>query len=84
VNEVTFQTVVDGEQLIRPPAGVALPQGACEVTIRPVETGATPGRDAANARLRQQRVSLGHPTGTENEAIDADLAHAFGKEAKAR
>ena len=78
---ITFQTVVDGEQVIRPPADVTLPQGTLEVTIKPVRgaTGTSPlAREAANARLRQHRVSLGRATGTDNEGIDADLARVHG------
>jgi hypothetical protein len=33
-------------------------------------------RKAALERLLQQTVSLGHPTGADNELIDADLARA--------
>lgn len=42
---IRFHTVVDQEQVIRPPAGVALPQGAIEVTIRPIEPPTTPETD---------------------------------------
>jgi hypothetical protein len=34
-------------------------------------------RRAALERLLQQTVSLGHPIGADNEAIDADLARAY-------
>jgi hypothetical protein len=33
---------------------------------------------AANARLRATIVSYGSPIGTDNEAIDADLAREYG------
>jgi hypothetical protein len=84
MDAITFRTVVDGEQVIRPPEGVVLPQGAFEVTVKPVKTESTMSRDAANARLRRLRVSLGHATGTDNESIDADLARAYGNNAAAR
>jgi hypothetical protein len=34
-------------------------------------------REAALERLLRQTVSLGHPTGADNELIDADLAGAY-------
>jgi hypothetical protein len=33
--------------------------------------------EAALERLLQQTVSLGHPTGVDNELIDVDLARAY-------
>ena len=84
MDAITFRAVVDGEQVIRPPAGVVLPQGALEVTVKPAAAAPTLSRDAANARLRQQRVALGHATGTDNESIDADLARVYGNDANAR
>jgi hypothetical protein len=85
MNPITFRTTIDGEQVIRPPAGVVLPQGALEVIVKPVETETTvtqAARDAANQHLRRHRVSLGRATGTNNEAIDADLARAYGADLK--
>jgi hypothetical protein len=38
---------------------------------------ATQSVSDANARLRQLTVSLGYPTGSNNESIDADLARAY-------
>lgn len=35
-------------------------------------------RAADSALLRQFVVSLGHPTGSDNDAIDADLAREYG------
>jgi predicted transcriptional regulator len=37
-------------------------------------------REAARARLRRHAgaASLGHPTGADNESIDADLAREYG------
>lgn len=76
---ITFKAVVSDEQVIRPPADVRLPHGTLEVTIRPVACdAAASSRDAANARLRQCRVTLGHATGIDNEGIDADLARIYG------
>ncbi|HZO86737.1 MAG TPA: hypothetical protein VFB38_00255 [Chthonomonadaceae bacterium] len=36
------------------------------------------GIAAADAALEKTIVSLGYPTGTDNEGIDADLARAYG------
>ena len=36
-------------------------------------------RRAANMRLRQHIVSLGYPTGIDNEQIDADLAREYSR-----
>ena len=80
---VTFQTELNGEQVIRPPNGVVLPSGKLEVTVKPIETKPTVSaeeRAAANARLRACRVSTGRPTGTDNEGIDADLAREYGNQ----
>ncbi len=35
-------------------------------------------RHAANTRLREHVVSLGHPTEIDNESIDRDLAREYG------
>ena len=87
MDAITFRTVVDGEQVIRRPASVCLPQGALEVTVKPLgveEPIPQAARAAANARLRQHRVSLGQATGTDNEGIDADLARVYGDAPNAR
>ena len=42
---IRFQTVVDQVQVIRPPAGIALPQGAIEVTVRHIEPPTPPEAD---------------------------------------
>ena len=42
---IRFHTVVDQEQVIRPPVGIALPQGAIEVTVWPIEPPTTPEAD---------------------------------------
>jgi hypothetical protein len=84
MNAITFRTVVQGEQVIRPPADVVLPEGPLEVTVTPVARGlelTTSAREAANARLRKCRVSLGHATGIDNASIDADLARVYGESA---
>ena len=82
---ITFRTIVDGEQVIRPPRDVVLPQGALEVTVKPAANAASAksSREAANERLRRHRSSLGQATGTDNEAIDADLARSYDDSSKA-
>ena len=80
---ITFRTSVNDDQVIRPPAGVTLPSGAIEVSVTPVVSGAAiapAAREAANLRLRQCRVALGRAMGVDNNAIDADLARAYGAE----
>ena len=87
MDAITFRTIIDSEQAIRPPAGVVLPRGPLEVVVKPLARAATVSqaeRDAANERLRQHRVSLGHATGTDNEAIDADLARVYGADSNPR
>jgi hypothetical protein len=42
------------------------------------ETVTEDERKEANAHLRQHMVSLGYATGSDNESIDADLAHEYG------
>jgi hypothetical protein len=78
---ITFRAVVDGQQVIRPPEGVTLPQGVFEVTVKPIggESPVAPSaREAANARVHAHRVSIGRATGIDNEGIDADLARMYG------
>ena len=80
---ITFRTTVSDEQVLRPPAGVVLPAGALEVTVKSVQENGRNTREAANLRLRQHRVSSGEAKGIENEAIDADLARVYGSGLKA-
>jgi hypothetical protein len=42
---ITFHTRVEQDQVIRPPAGVSLPPGEVEVTVRPLPEQAVPGAD---------------------------------------
>jgi hypothetical protein len=37
---IQFEAVVNQEQVIRPPEGIALPQGRVEVTVRPTASEA--------------------------------------------
>jgi hypothetical protein len=42
---IRFHAVVNQEQVIRPFAGIALPEGAIEVTVRHIEPPTTPEAD---------------------------------------
>ena len=67
---IRFHAVVDQEQVIRPPAGITLPQGAIEVTVRhssyrrllkrtrwhPCGTGSLPWRRRRNKQPRTSPV----------------------------
>ena len=41
MKSIQFETVVGTDHVIRPPAGVALPEGVIEVTIRPLRSAPT-------------------------------------------
>ena len=80
MDAVTFHAIVGEDQIIRPPAEVVLPRGDLEVSVKVVaRRSGTPtlSREAANARLRQHRVSFGQATGIDNDGIDADLARVY-------
>ena len=78
---IAFQAEIDDEQVIRPPANIHLPTGVVEVVVRAIEAEpSAKAVKAANAALRLGRVSLGYPTGVDNEGIDADLAREYGNE----
>jgi len=63
--------------VFRPLEPVSLPEhSAVEFEPRPISE--SDDHRAARARLRHHVVSLGHPTGLDNEAIDADLVRAAG------
>lgn len=57
--------------------GVAPPDWIAERLPRLARVVTQEEREAANARLFRNTVSLGYPTGTDNESIDADLARAY-------
>jgi len=56
---------------------VGLPEHST-VEFEPRPISETVDRQDTRARLRHHVVSLGHPTGIDNEVIDADLARAAG------
>lgn len=49
---IQFNTFVNEEQVIRPPAGVVLPQGAIEVTVRTLSQSQTSDADALEETRR--------------------------------
>ena len=61
---------------------VELAAAALEQRFGVADSSPTSGDEAQAARLRFERhfgaVDLGHPTGADNEGIDADLARAYG------
>jgi hypothetical protein len=74
---ITFETTINGEQVIRPPTGIALPEGVVEITVKRIGRVESVSREVANQHMRQSRIATGRPTGIDNEAIDADLARHF-------
>ena len=63
--------------VFRPLEPVSLPEHST-VEFEPRPISEPDDRKVARARLRRHVVSLGHPTGIDNEVIDADLARAAG------
>lgn len=76
----TVEAVYDGA-VLRPETALGLePNKRVRLTVEvlpPAETEAE--RKAARERFERHfgAVNLGHPTGVDNEAIDADLARAY-------
>ncbi|MBI1831190.1 MAG: hypothetical protein HYR84_07060 [Planctomycetes bacterium] len=62
-------------------AGQALEQ-RFNGTPKPADTRSEAEKEAARQRFRRHfgAVDLGHPIGTDNEAIDADLAREYGND----
>ncbi|MGL4423653.1 MAG: hypothetical protein ACRCZF_23555 [Gemmataceae bacterium] len=80
MNTITFHTTLGIEPFIRLPAGMVLPSGEVEITIRSKPTPPTAATvAAANERLRQCRVNLGYATGADNASIDTDLENSYGE-----
>jgi hypothetical protein len=79
---ITFQAQVDREQIIRPPTGVTLPEGALEVTVRPMP--APPAQDDLLAPTRAWLLELAAEAERAAPDLPADLAeqhdhYAHGK-----
>lgn len=60
---IQFRTVVNQDQVIRPPQGITLPQGEIEVTVKahPADSCLVCGSAGSNARLA---VGIGGGSGT--------------------
>jgi hypothetical protein len=83
MDTIRFNAVVDQEQVIRPPVGVALPQGTVEVVVRPL---APPGVSDADPLAPTRAWLLALAAAAEQAAPDlpADMAehhdhYAHGK-----
>ena len=82
MNSITFQAQVDREQVIRPPAGLTLPEGVLEVTVRPLPAPVT--EDDALAPTRAWLLELAAEAEAATPDLPADLAerhdhYAHGK-----
>jgi hypothetical protein len=80
---IRFHTVVDQEQVIRPPAGIALPQGVIEVTVRHIEPPIIPEADPL-APTRQWLLALAAEAEQAAPDLPSDMAechdhYAHGK-----
>ena len=80
---IRFHAVVDHEQVIRPPAGITLPQGAIEVTIRHLERPTTPAADPL-ASTRHWLLALAAEAEQATPDLPSDMAayhdhYAHGK-----
>ena len=70
---IQFQAVVGSEQVIRPPEGVTLPEGAIEVTVRAVGEPAAPDPSRL-AATRGWLLDLAAEAERSAEVLPADLA----------
>jgi len=70
---IQFQAVVGSEQVIRPPEGIVLPEGAIEVTVRPVGEPAA-ADPSALAATRGWLLDLAAEAERSAEVLPADLA----------
>jgi len=80
---IRFHAVVDQEQVIRPPAGITLPQGAIEVTVRHIELPTTPEADPL-ASTRRWLLALAAEAEQAAPDLPSDMAeyhdhYAHGK-----
>jgi hypothetical protein len=83
MESLTFRAVVENEQLIRPPAGVELPRGAVEVTVRPLSSAEASGNDSL-ASTRAWLLGMAAEVERLSPNLPADLAehhdhYAHGK-----
>ena len=80
---IRFHAVVDQEQVIRPPAGIILPQGAIEVIVQHIEPPTTPEADPL-ASTRHWLLALAEEAEQAAPDLPSDMAayhdhYAHGK-----
>jgi hypothetical protein len=83
MDTIHFTAIVDQDQVIRPPSGVTLPEGALEVMVRPVAPPSTPQTDIL-ATTRNWLFSLAKEAEKQAPALPNDMAerhdhYAHGK-----
>jgi len=49
MDPIHFETVLGADRIIHPPAGVRLPEGAIEVTVRPIQLSDAKGSSSPDA-----------------------------------
>jgi hypothetical protein len=72
---IQFNAVVGADQVIRPPAGVALPQGEIEVVVRPRPNLMARSEDRLRQVCTQRGVDWDKLTEEERECLIDDLVH---------
>jgi hypothetical protein len=82
MDAIQFNAVVTSEQVIRPPAGICLPEGEIEVTVRP--SAATPSTPASTASPRDWLLAFAAEAEEASPHLPSDLAenhdhYAHGK-----
>ena len=84
MDTIQFNTIVDRDQVIRPPSGVKLPEGEIEVTVR--TRASTPTAADAVASTRDWLLAFGAQAEREGPDLPADLAvnHDFYAHGKPR
>ena len=70
---IRFNTVVDQDQLIRPPADVQLPRGPIEVTVRPLPEAVARATDPLE-RTRSWLLSLAQEAEQAAPELPSDMA----------
>jgi hypothetical protein len=85
INDQVFETIrQQAEAAGTSPAhfAVAVLEQRFNGKHKPADTRTEAEKEAARQRFRRHfgAVDLGHPIGTDNEAIDADLAREYGND----
>jgi hypothetical protein len=84
MNEVRFNAVVGADQVIRPPAGVLIPGGDVEVTVRPTIVAPPSSEEEDIASLRALLLDLAAEAERIAPPLPSDMAenhdyYAHGK-----